>query len=157
MTFDDFRGEMNAYWQSADEEARSRKDPHISLERLTALYGKFDAGERQMADRVLAEWVLSEDEGLRFDARVLIDHRKIVMAMPALEEVLVGRVLSGWARGFGPTSPTNQRSAQSLTLRVYNPPIAFQFQWLGDVCLIECHFQKSSQRTSRARTFTLLS
>ena len=39
-----------------------------------------------MADQVLTEWVLSEDEGLRFDARVLIDHRKIIVAIPALEE-----------------------------------------------------------------------
>ena len=86
MTFDEFRDEMNAHWQSTDKEARSRKDPHISLERLIALYGKFDADERRMADQVLTEWVLSEDEGLRFDARVLIDHQKIIVAIPALEE-----------------------------------------------------------------------
>lgn len=37
-----------------------------------------------MADQVLAEWVLAEDEGVRFDALVMITDFKIWSAEPAL-------------------------------------------------------------------------
>ena len=37
-------------WRSVDDEARSLKDPYIALDRLRALYGKFDTNERRMAD-----------------------------------------------------------------------------------------------------------
>jgi len=87
MTLNEFRLEMASYRQSADEEAKSQKDPYIVLERLWALYGKFDSSERQMADQVLAEWALSEDDAVRYDALVLIDDLKIHTALPALQEL----------------------------------------------------------------------
>jgi hypothetical protein len=87
MTLDEFRLEMDSYWRSVDEEARSLKDPHIALERLLALYRKFDAGERQMADQVLNEWALEKSEGRRSYALALIGDLKIVTAMPALQEL----------------------------------------------------------------------
>ena len=68
-------------------EAISQKDPYIELERLRDLYGKFNTGERRMADQVLGEWALSEDEGVRFDALALIDDLKIDTAVPALHEL----------------------------------------------------------------------
>ncbi|MGD0182849.1 MAG: hypothetical protein ABSC15_23810 [Terriglobales bacterium] len=37
-----------------------------------------------MADQVLDEWVLSEDENVRFDALALIHDLKIATAMPSL-------------------------------------------------------------------------
>ena len=40
-----------------------------------------------MANRVLAEWALSDDENVRFDALALIDDFKIASAAPALQEL----------------------------------------------------------------------
>jgi hypothetical protein len=67
MTLNEFRLEMESYRRSVDDEVRLLKDPEIGLEQLRTLYEKFDSAERQMADQVLAEWALSEDETLRFD------------------------------------------------------------------------------------------
>ena len=55
--------------------------------RLHALYQRFDIEERTMANQVLAEWILSDDEDLRFDALSLINDFKIVSAIPALREL----------------------------------------------------------------------
>lgn len=87
MTLDEFRLEMASYWRSADDEARTFKDPHVALKRLRALYGKFDDIERQMADQVIGEWALSEDERLRFDALALVENCKIDAAIPALQKL----------------------------------------------------------------------
>ena len=87
MTLDEFRFEMVSYWHSVDDEAKSLKNPHIVLEKLRILYVKFDGAERLMADKVLSEWVLSEDEEMRFDALGLIDDLKIETAAPALHEL----------------------------------------------------------------------
>ena len=64
MTFEEFRKEMNEYRKSADERAKELKDPQIVSEKLHSLYRSFDAQERTMADRVIAEWVLSDEEGI---------------------------------------------------------------------------------------------
>jgi hypothetical protein len=64
MTPDQFHLEMAAYQQSAHDEANSLKSPYIALERLRTLYGKLDANERGMADQILSDWVLPEDEGV---------------------------------------------------------------------------------------------
>jgi len=94
MTLEEFRDEMNAYWQSAAKEAESLKDPYITLERVRALYGKFDADERRLADQVIAEWTVGGADGRRWDALALIDELKIVSAAPALRE-LASRLVRG--------------------------------------------------------------
>ena len=86
MTLDEFRHEMEAYRQAVNEEASEFKYPYLAVERLLALYQKFDAEERRMADQVLAEWVVSEDPGMRYDARALIRKFEIVEAIPALQQ-----------------------------------------------------------------------
>jgi hypothetical protein len=95
MTLNEFRCEMLLYRQSVDDEAKSLKSPYITLDRLRALYGKLDDTERLMANDVLAEWALSEDEGIRFDALALIDELKIETAMPALKGLAARLVSSG--------------------------------------------------------------
>lgn len=87
MTLDEFRLEMASYRRSVDDEAKVLKSPYVALEKLRALYDKFDNAERRMANEVLSEWALSEDEGLRFDALALIDELKIAMVAPALNEL----------------------------------------------------------------------
>jgi len=47
-----------------------------------------------MADQVLTEWVLSKDEGVRFDALALIDDFKILKAIPALQKLATRLVSS---------------------------------------------------------------
>jgi hypothetical protein len=72
MTLDQFRHEMEAYRLAVHEEAIGLKDPNLALERLYALYERFDAEERLKADQVIAEWVLSESPSARFCAQALI-------------------------------------------------------------------------------------
>jgi hypothetical protein len=101
MTLDEFRVEMDAYWRAAREEAKSSKDPFIVIEQLHALYRKFSTDERCMADQVIAEWALENDEVRRWDALALIDNLKIVAAIPALRARL-----SALRRVPNPASPS---------------------------------------------------
>jgi hypothetical protein len=87
MKLKDFRREMASYRLAADQEGESFKDPYVTLEHLRTLYKKFDSAEKQMADQVFAEWALSEDEAIRFDALTLIDDFEIGAAVPALREL----------------------------------------------------------------------
>jgi len=84
MNFDEFRRQMESYRKAVDDEAASLKDSYLALDRLHAVYRKFDLEERAMANKVLVEWALSEDENLRFDALALIDDLKIKDAKTAL-------------------------------------------------------------------------
>jgi uncharacterized protein HemX len=86
MTLDEFRREMNAYWQSALEKAKAEKHPYFMLDMLHTLYRKFDVDERQMADQVISEWLFAENESKRACARSLIVHQNIVTAVSALRE-----------------------------------------------------------------------
>jgi len=94
MKFDEFRLHMDSYRRTVDEEGRSRKDSYLALDRLHGLYGAFSHKERMMADQVLAEWVLSEDESVRFDALALIDDFKIGASAPALQKLCERLTLS---------------------------------------------------------------
>src|SRR5690348_273188 len=86
---DEFRIEMEAYRQAADEEARSRKDSQATLSKLRALYHRLDATQRNMANQVLAEWAISQDETMRFDALHLIRVFGIHAAIPALQTLAI--------------------------------------------------------------------
>jgi hypothetical protein len=97
MTLDEFRSEMEAYWQSVHKEANKFKDPHIAQKRMYALYRKFDAEERALADQVLAEWVLLEDS-MQFVTLALIEDFRITKAIPALQK-LAKRLTSSRAPG----------------------------------------------------------
>ncbi|HEY3555468.1 MAG TPA: hypothetical protein VGL67_10230 [Casimicrobiaceae bacterium] len=85
MTYEEFRAEMESYRRDADAEASARKDSQLVLDRLHSLYRRLNASEQAMANRVLAEWTLSADEGMRFDALALIDEFKIEEARSALD------------------------------------------------------------------------
>lgn len=87
MTLDEFRHEMNEYRRDAKKDADAFKDPVLVFERMQALYRKFDAAERRMADQVIAEWLSSANEALRFEACILTTELNIVSAVPALKEL----------------------------------------------------------------------
>lgn len=84
MTLEEFHAEMEAYWWSVNKEANSFKDPYIVLERLRALYARFDSGECAMADSVIAERALEGDENRRYFVLALIEDLKIGHAIPSL-------------------------------------------------------------------------
>jgi len=94
MNLNEFRVHMTSYRRAGDDEATSLKDSYLALDRLHALYEKFSDDERSMADQVLAEWVLSADEKMRFDAIALINDFKIVSAIPALQKLAERLMLS---------------------------------------------------------------
>lgn len=98
MNLDEFRKQMDSYRGCADVEAKSLKYPQLALDRLCSLYLTLDVYERTMADQVLAEWVVSEDENVRFDALALVDDLKIQAATSALRR-LVARLSSSDAPG----------------------------------------------------------
>ncbi|MDP1961686.1 MAG: hypothetical protein Q8K93_05735 [Reyranella sp.] len=87
MTLDEFRSEMDAYWHSVNEEAESRKDPYVVLDKLRRLYGKFDADERRMANQVLSEWLFDDINDRGDFALALVRDLKIATAIPALREL----------------------------------------------------------------------
>jgi hypothetical protein len=109
MTLDEFRVEMASYRRAADDDAETTKDPYITIERLHALYMKFDESKRQMADEVLSEWALSQDEKLRFDALALIDELKLDTALPALHK-LAARLASS----AEPSAPYELKKVQRI-------------------------------------------
>ncbi|MFL6973617.1 MAG: hypothetical protein ACJ8F2_17045, partial [Xanthobacteraceae bacterium] len=98
MTLDEFRREMEAYRQAAKQEGEEFKSSYLAHDRLVVLYRRFNPEERAMAEHVLAEWMLSQDPDVRFDARALIDDFRIVTALPALEK-LAERLASSRAVG----------------------------------------------------------
>ena len=76
---------MTEYRRVVDAEAKSRKDSYLALERLGQLYQGLNDEERALANEVLGQWAVSEDESLRFDALALIADFEISAAVPALE------------------------------------------------------------------------
>jgi hypothetical protein len=87
MTLDETREKMDLFWESADREALELKDSYLALDRLHTLYHGLDSSERELADQVVAEWLLSGEEAKRFDAVALIRDFKIASAVPALQRL----------------------------------------------------------------------
>jgi len=87
MDLTEMREQLITFRKVANEEARSLKDSRLALERLQALYHGLTAAERELADKILMEWILSDDETVRFDALALVDRFKIRDAAPALSQL----------------------------------------------------------------------
>jgi hypothetical protein len=98
MRIEGFRAQLQAFRTKVDEEADAFKDSYLALEKLYARYRGFSKEDRAMADEVIAEWVLSDDESLRFDALALVREFRIVRAKHPLER-LEGRLRSSVAPG----------------------------------------------------------
>lgn len=107
------RRRLAEYRQIVDTEARERRDSYFALEKLRSLYLKLDVDEREAADLVISEWVESDDEGVRFDALVLIDDFKIGKARPALR-ALMDRLASSSSPGAPYEREKVERIAASL-------------------------------------------
>jgi hypothetical protein len=88
MTPSDVGEAMNSLWASANRESDDLKDPFIAMERISGLYRALGPSERAIADQVLAEWVLSDDEAKRFDALALVRELGVTKAAPALRALI---------------------------------------------------------------------
>src|SRR5262245_18867586 len=86
MNVDEFRKEMWAYRQAADRDAIALENSNLAWEWLREFYWSLEADRRMLADQVLTEWLLSDDESVRYDALVLIDDFRIAAALPGLHE-----------------------------------------------------------------------
>jgi hypothetical protein len=84
LSIDDLRSEMAAYRQRAEYEAKALRDTSIVTDRLLSFYRHLDGDDRRLANQVISEWVLSDDETVRFDAILLISEFRIFDAVPAL-------------------------------------------------------------------------
>lgn len=87
MSIDETRLKMADYRQTLIHEASSFKTSFYVQARLRSFYSQIGGDERKAADRVLADWALSDDAALRFDALDLIREFSIVTAVPALREL----------------------------------------------------------------------
>jgi hypothetical protein len=70
--------------EAAIREADEFKDPWIIEERLFSRYERLGNEMKQCANQVLADWLMSEDENLRFDALVLVEKARVKSAEEAL-------------------------------------------------------------------------
>ena len=87
MNIDTMRNALTKFRSAADERAAELKDSQYALEELIRLYKRLDDSERACANAVIAEWVASDDEKLRFDALALIDQFVIRSAAMPLERL----------------------------------------------------------------------
>ena len=63
------------------------KDGHEVPFELSKEYGRLEASDQRKVDQVLAQWVLSDDPTLRFDALSVIGDHQVVAAAPALHDL----------------------------------------------------------------------
>jgi hypothetical protein len=98
MNLQEFRVMMASFRDQATEEAKTLKDSYLVLERLQSLYRSLGTEHQALADQVIAEWALSDDDGTRFDAIAMIREFRILTAIPALE-TLVQRLESSTLPG----------------------------------------------------------
>src|SRR5258705_5889203 len=85
MTSDELRHEMYEFREHVNAEAEERRDTYYALEQLCRFYEKSLPHERHSLNEVLFEWLLSDDEGLRFDAQALIGKFAVSDSVPTLE------------------------------------------------------------------------
>jgi hypothetical protein len=70
-----------------DRAHRDAKDSQGALEALADKYRLLDDDARPVIDRLLIDWLLSDDETVRFDSVALIRQFQIQAAVPALEDL----------------------------------------------------------------------
>ncbi len=109
MAYEKFRESLESFRINADVEAAAQKDPQLALDQLCALYKKFDASERAMAGRVLAEWVLAADVGKRFDALAIVEEYRVLDVAPTLRNLA-----SRLAKSTDPGAPFELQKVQRV-------------------------------------------
>jgi hypothetical protein len=85
MTLNEFRESLEAWWLETDAREVARKNSQGALLAFIDLYERLDSDERELADRIIAEWVASGNERKRFDALAMVDHFRIRAATAQLK------------------------------------------------------------------------
>jgi len=67
-----------------DKRAIQAKDSMQAIFELNDAYGRLDETERSEVNKVLVEWLLSDDAGLRYDAEFIVEKHSLRKAVPAL-------------------------------------------------------------------------
>jgi hypothetical protein len=92
---------MLAVWQRADEEAEAAKDGYFAIKLLTEFYGDLNEEERQFANEVIQDWLISPDAKMRFDAVALAHTFRILELIPTLKDLAVMLSARGTVRPHG--------------------------------------------------------
>lgn len=87
MSRRDARTRWEQLRERLDEDARASKSAQGVVLELARQYRELDEAERSQVDELLAQWILSEDEGKRFDAMAVIADNHVAHAVPALREL----------------------------------------------------------------------
>jgi hypothetical protein len=83
---DDIRQTWRALRQRIDAAAGTKAGQEPTVE-LTRQYAGLGPDERAAVDPLIAEWVLSDDPGTRYDGLALVSEFRIEAAVPALREL----------------------------------------------------------------------
>jgi hypothetical protein len=98
MNLEQFREKMSDFRKQVDKTATEFKESNLAWDWLKNFYRNLEPSEQVLANQVLVEWALSDDENVRYDALVLIGDFRIAVALTALGE-LAARLKQSHAPG----------------------------------------------------------
>jgi len=78
---------LETYQRLSDEAATCRNSQSVSFG-LLAVYDELSASEKECVHRIVADWFVSADNKLRYDASFLTSQRRIVEMTPAIERAI---------------------------------------------------------------------
>jgi hypothetical protein len=87
VSLDEFRREMEAFWERVDADGERTKDSQLALNELERCYRGLDEGEQQLALVVFTDWILGSDIRRQFAGLAMIDRFSIRAALPSLREL----------------------------------------------------------------------
>jgi hypothetical protein len=79
---------LDTYERLSDQAVAFRDSQSVSFG-LLAIYDKLSESEKPCVHRVLAEWLVSEDNKSRYDASFLISERRIIEMKSAIEKSIM--------------------------------------------------------------------
>jgi hypothetical protein len=87
----DLRERMLAVRARAEKEGEAAREGWVGMDILLDFYQGLNDEERRLANEVIRDWLVSPDEGARFEALVMVSKfeiRQLVPALKALVEML---------------------------------------------------------------------
>jgi hypothetical protein len=100
---------MESWWSDTNPAAVAAKDSQQATFALVAEIRGLAPEDRELAEEVIGEWVLSADESKRFDALAVVDELAIRSAIPRLRELE-----SRLAKMSGPGAPFEAKKVQRI-------------------------------------------
>jgi hypothetical protein len=113
------RREWANHWHLVHDETDSRdyQQNILRAKRMGAPYEKFDAEERRLADEILSEWLLSDDNRVRSITRWVVEDCRMVAVRPALHK-LAQRL----AAVATPAARSEREEVQRVLAKLSAPP-----------------------------------